>query len=121
MFNFPLQVDGGCPYSIEKFVNVLNEKKKIDDIIMFLPVGKKVHVPFLNTGNIIEYPANEMNHTTFVPILKPEVFRDVYNNLINLEDNIRGKFDNSFQIVERDNCILFYEQLENFAKALMWH
>ena len=119
MFNFPLQVDGGCSYSIEEFVNVLNEKKKIDDIIMFLPVGKKVHVPFLNTGNIIEYPANEMNHTTFVPILKPEVFRDVYNNLTNLEDNIKEKFNNNFQIVYRNNCILFYEQLENFAKALM--
>ena len=79
MFNFPLQVNGGCPYSIEKFVNVLNEKKKIDDIIMFLPVGKKVHVPFLYTSDIIEYPTNKMNHTAFAPILKPGVFRDVYN------------------------------------------
>ena len=79
MFNFPLQVNGGCPYSIEKFVNVLNKKKKIDDIIMFLPVGKKVHVPFLYTSDIIEYPTNKMNHTAFAPILKPGVFRDVYN------------------------------------------
>ena len=68
-----------------------------------------MHVPFLNTGNIIEYPTNKMNHTAFIPILKPEVFRDVYNNLTNLEDNIKEKFNNNFQIVYRNNCILFYE------------